>query len=115
MLRLDEFLRITDKWEQTDEHRCQLIEKRIRQGAALRPRKQSSRNCNACLICDGVTCDGERLEMQTARLFDEKKLRQLKEEDELCEFKFLEFDQSFHDRIHHLTVLQATRIFTRMF
>ncbi len=31
-LRLDEFLRITDEWEQTDERRCQLIEKRFRRG-----------------------------------------------------------------------------------
>jgi hypothetical protein len=30
---LDEFLRITDEWEQTDERRCRLIEKRINSGA----------------------------------------------------------------------------------
>lgn len=30
--RLDEFLRITDEWEQTDERRCQLIEKRLHGG-----------------------------------------------------------------------------------
>jgi len=71
VMRLDEFLRITMSGKD-DERRCQLIEKRIKQGRRSFDEKQSSRNCNASLIYDGATCVGVPLEMHTARFSTRK-------------------------------------------
>jgi len=81
VLRLDEFLRVTDEWEQTDERRCQLIEKRIQHGrrtvAEEAEFKELQRlfDLRRCYLRWRETGDAH------SPLFDEKRLRRLKEED----------------------------------
>jgi hypothetical protein len=81
VLRLDEFLRITDEWEQTDERRCQLIEKRIQQGRRTAAEEAEFKELQR--LFDLRRSYLRWLETGDAHspLFDEKKLKQLREED----------------------------------
>ena len=81
VLRLDEFLSITDEWVQTDERRCQLIEKRIQHGRRTATEDAEFKELQRLFDlrrsylrwCETGDAHGP--------LFDEKKLKQLKEED----------------------------------
>jgi len=81
VLRLDEFLRITDEWEQTDEHRCQLIEKRIQHGRRTAAEEVEFKELQRLFDLRRSYCRWVRTGNVNSPLFDEAKLRQLKEED----------------------------------
>jgi hypothetical protein len=81
VLRLDEFLRITDEWEQTDERRCQLIEKRIQHGRRTAAEEVEFKGLQRLFDLRRSYCRWVRTGNVNSPLFDEAKLRQLKEED----------------------------------
>jgi len=81
VLRLDEFLRITDEWEQTDERRCQLIEKRIQHGRRTAAEESEFKELQRLFDLRRSYCRWMRTGDANSLLFDEKKLRQLEEED----------------------------------
>jgi hypothetical protein len=79
--RLDEFLRITDEWEQTDERRCQLIEKRIKHGRRSDAEEIEFRELQCLFDLRRSYLRWRETGDAHSPLFDEKKLRRLKEED----------------------------------
>jgi type I restriction-modification system DNA methylase subunit len=79
--RLDEFLRITDEWEQTDERRCQLIEKRIKHGRRSDAEETEFRELQCLFDLRRSYLRWRETGDAHSPLFDEKKLRRLKEED----------------------------------
>jgi hypothetical protein len=81
VLRLDEFLRITDEWDQTDERRCQLIEKRIKQGRRTDAEETEFQELQRLFDLRRSYLRWHETGDAHSPLFDEKKLRQLKEED----------------------------------
>ena len=80
--RLDEFLRITDEWEQTDDRRCQLIEKRIQRGRRTADEETEFKELQRLFDLRRVYLRWRETGDACSPLFDEKKLRQLQEEDE---------------------------------
>lgn len=72
--RLDEFLRITDEWEQTDARRCELIEKRIQHGHRTPVENEEFKELQRLFYLH--RCYHER-----SPLLDVAKLKQLQEED----------------------------------
>jgi type I restriction-modification system DNA methylase subunit len=81
VLRLDEFLRITDEWEQTDERRCQFIEKRIQHGRRTTVEEAEFKELQRLFDLRRSYCRWVRTGDVNSPLFDEAKLRQLKQED----------------------------------
>ena len=79
--RLDEFLRITDEWEQTDERRCQLIEKRIQHGHRTSDEEAEFKELQRLFDLRRSYTRWLRTGDAHSPLFDEEKLRQLQEED----------------------------------
>jgi hypothetical protein len=79
--RLDEFLSITDEWEQTDERRCQLIEKRILHGRRTAAEEAEFKELQRRFDLRR----SYRRWLQTgdahSPLFDEAKLRELRQDD----------------------------------
>jgi hypothetical protein len=72
--RLDNFLRITDEWEQTDDRRCELIEIRFRRGRRTSAEKKEFSELQHLF-------DLHRQFYSPEPLIDEVKLKQLQEED----------------------------------
>lgn len=81
VMRLDEFLRITDEWEQTDERRCQLIEKRIKHGRRTAAEETEFKELQRLFDLRRSYLRWRETGDAHSPLFDEKKLRRLKEED----------------------------------
>ena len=81
VMRLDGFLRITDEWEQTDERRCQLIEKRIKQGRRSVDEETEFKELQRQFDLRRSYLRWRATGDAHSPLFDEKKLRRLKEED----------------------------------
>jgi hypothetical protein len=79
--RLDEFLRITDDWEQTDERRCQLIEKRLKHGRRTAAEEVEFKELQRLYDLRRSYCRWQRTGDAHSPLFDEEKLRRLQEED----------------------------------
>ena len=79
--RLDEFLRITDEWEQTDERRCQLIKKRIQHGCRTADEEEEFKGLQRLFDLRRSYSRWLRTGDAHAPLFDEKELRRLQEED----------------------------------
>jgi type I restriction-modification system DNA methylase subunit len=79
--RLDDFLRITDEWEQTDERRCQLIEKRIKYGRRTVAEESEFKELQRLFDLRRSYSRWLRSGDASNTLFDEQKLRQLQEED----------------------------------
>jgi type I restriction-modification system DNA methylase subunit len=79
--RLDDFLRITDEWEQTDERRCQLIEKRIKHGRRTVAEETEFKQLQQLFDLRRSYLRWRETGDSQSPLFDEKKLRRLKEED----------------------------------
>jgi hypothetical protein len=80
-LTLDDFLRITDEWEQTDDRRCQLVEKKFRGGG--RTAEEDAEFANLQMLFDlrrKYRC-WERTGDANHPLIDESLLRRLQEED----------------------------------
>lgn len=79
--RLDDFLRITDEWEQTDDRRCHFIEKRIKQGRRTAAEEAEFKELQR--LCDLRRSYRRWLRTGDANspLFDEAKLRRIEEED----------------------------------
>jgi len=82
VMRLDEFLRITDEWEQTDERRCQPIEKRIKHGRRTTAEDAEFKELQRLFDLRRSYLRWRETGDAHRPLFDEKKLRRLKEEDE---------------------------------
>ena len=80
--RLDEFLRITDEWEQTDNRRCQLIEKRIQRGRRTADEETEFNELQRLFDLRRAYLRWQETGDAHSPLFNEKKLRQLQEEDE---------------------------------
>jgi type I restriction-modification system DNA methylase subunit len=80
--RLDEFLRITDEWEQTDERRCQLIENRIKRGHRTADEEAEFQELQRLFDLRRAYLRWSETGDAHSPLFDEKKLRELKEEDQ---------------------------------
>ena len=80
--RLDEFLRITDEWEQTDERRCKLIEKRIKSGRRTTDEEAEFKELQRLFDLRRAYLRWRETGDVHSALFDEKKLRQIKEEDQ---------------------------------
>jgi len=79
--RLDEFLRITDEWDQTDERRCQLIEKRIKNGRRTVAEETEFKELQRLFDLRRSYLRWRQTGDAHSPLFDEKKLRRLEEED----------------------------------
>jgi type I restriction-modification system DNA methylase subunit len=79
--RLDEFLRITDEWEQTDERRCQLIEKRITHGRRTVAEETEFKELQLLFDLRRSYLRWRETGDAQSPLFDEKKLGRLKAED----------------------------------
>ena len=79
--RLDEFLRITDEWEQTDERRCQLIEKRIKHGRRTAAKEAEFKDLQRLYDLRRSYRRWLRTGDANSPLIDEAKLRRLLEED----------------------------------
>jgi len=79
--RLDDFLRITDEWEQTDERRCQLIEKQIKHGRRTTSEQAEFQELQRLYDLRRSYQRWFRTGDANGPLFDEAKLRRLKEED----------------------------------
>lgn len=73
--RLSDFLRITDDWEMTDARRCELIEKRIKNGHRSATEEVEFKELQRLF-------DLHRRYYTPDPLFDEAKLRELQEEDD---------------------------------
>ena len=80
-LRLDEYLRITDEWEQTDDRRCQLVEKRYRGGGRTAAENAEFADLQRLYDLRRCYCRWVRTGDAHSPLIDEAKLRQLQEED----------------------------------
>ncbi|MEO8351896.1 MAG: N-6 DNA methylase [Chthoniobacteraceae bacterium] len=79
--RLDEFLSITDEWEQTDERRCQLIEKRIQHGRRTATEEAEFKELQRRFDLRRSYCRWLQTGDAHSPLFDEAKLRELQQED----------------------------------
>jgi type I restriction-modification system DNA methylase subunit len=79
--RLDDYLRITDEWEQTDERRCQLIEKRIKHGRRTAVEEVEFKELQRLFDLRRSYRRWLRTGDANSPLFDEAKLRRLEEED----------------------------------
>jgi hypothetical protein len=80
--RLDDFLRITDEWEQTDERRCHFIEKRIQDERRTVSEEAEFKELQRLFDLRRSYCRWLRTGDANSALFDEAKLKQLQEEDE---------------------------------
>lgn len=76
-LRLDEFLRITDEWDATDERRCQLIEKRLRTGKRSPAEQAEFAELQRLFDLRRAFCRWQRTGDANSPLIDEAKLREL--------------------------------------
>ncbi len=76
-LRLDDFLRITDEWDATDERRCQLIEKRLRVGKRTPAEQAEFAELQRLFDLRRAFCRWQRTGDANSPLIDEAKLRQL--------------------------------------
>ena len=79
--RLDEYLRITDEWEQTDDRRCQLIEKEYRGGGRTAEEAQEFEELQRLYDLRRGYRRWLRTGDANSPLIDEEKLRRLREED----------------------------------
>ncbi len=79
--RLDEYLRITDEWEQTDDRRCQLVEKRFRGGGRTAAENAEFAELQRLYDLRRCYCRWMRTGDAHTPLIDEAKLRQLQAED----------------------------------
>ena len=78
--RLDDFLRITDEWEQTDERRCQLIEKRIKHGRRTAAEEAEFKELQRLFDLRRSYRRWQRTGDANSPLYDEAKLRRLQED-----------------------------------
>ncbi len=76
-LRLDEFLRITDEWDATDERRCQLIEKRLHGGKRTPAEEEEFAQLQELFRLRRDFTRWQRTGNAHSPLIDEAKLRQL--------------------------------------
>jgi type I restriction-modification system DNA methylase subunit len=81
VMRLDEFLRITDEWEQTDERRCQLIEKRIKHGRRSAAEETEFKELQRLFDLRRSYLRWRETGDARSSLFDETELRKLREKD----------------------------------
>jgi len=81
--RLDDFLCITDEWEQTDERRCELIEKQIKHGRRTPSEEAEFQELQRLYDLRRSYQRWLRTGDANSPLFDEAKLRRLKEADAL--------------------------------
>jgi len=79
--RLDDFLRITDEWEQTDDRRCQLIEKRMKHGGRTADEDVEFKHLQRLYDLRRAYCRWQRTGDANSPLIDEAMLRRLREED----------------------------------
>lgn len=79
--RLDDYLRITDEWEQTDGRRCRLIEKRIENGRRTAAEEAEFKELQRQFDLRRSYCRWLRTGDARSPLFDEAKLRALQMED----------------------------------
>ncbi len=78
---LDEFLRITDEWEQTDERRCRLIEKRIKHGRRTAAEETEFKELQRLYDLRRSYCRWLRTGDANSPHINEAKLGRLQEED----------------------------------
>jgi hypothetical protein len=78
VLTLDEFLRITDEWEATEDRRCQLIEKRIQAGSRTAEEEAEFRRLQRLLTL-------HRRYYNKLPMVDTKSLKALQEEERTSE------------------------------
>jgi hypothetical protein len=82
--RLNDFLRVTDEWESTDERRCQLIERRIQHGRRTIAEEAEFKELQRLFELRRSYLRWLQTGDAHSPLFDEEKLRQLQEEDARC-------------------------------
>ena len=79
--RLDDFLRITDEWEQTDDRRCHFIEKRLKHVRRTAAEEAEFKELQRLFDLRRSYRRWLRTGDANSPLFDEAKLRRLEEED----------------------------------
>lgn len=82
VLRLDDFLRITDEWEQTDDRRCRLIEKRIKHGRRTEAEEVEFKELQRLFDLRRSYQRWQRTGDANSPLFDTQKVKQLTEEED---------------------------------
>jgi hypothetical protein len=78
VLTLDEFLRITDEWDATDDRRCRLIEKRFKAGSRTAEEEVEFRQLQRLLTL-------HRRYYNKLPMVDTKSLKALLEEERPCQ------------------------------
>lgn len=81
VLTLDDFLRITDEWEQTDDRRCQLLEKEFEGGGLTAAENAEFEELQRLFGLRRAFRRWERTGDANSPLIDEARLRRLQEED----------------------------------
>jgi hypothetical protein len=79
--RLDEFVLITDEWNQTDERRCELIEKRIKYGSRTPAEQAEFKKLQELFEMRRAYLRWRETGDADSPLFDEKRMKVLQQED----------------------------------
>ena len=79
--RLEDFLRITDEWEQTDDRRCYFIEMRVQRGRRTADEEKEFKSLQRLYDLRRAYCRWQRTGDANSPLIDEAMFKRLREED----------------------------------